>query len=149
MSEAARGGPPHPVDVYVGARVRALRKRSGHSLESLAARLGLAYQQVQKYETGANRISASTLYEIARVLGVPVGELYSGLPGPGDGEVGLGPSRIDAVLGTTDGCELLEAFATIPAHLRRPLIALISRMSGPPEGPPAPPGERPSGLEVR
>ena len=63
---------PNPVDLHVGARVRMRRKLLGISQEKLAEELGLTFQQIQKYERGANRVSASKLYEIARALSTPV-----------------------------------------------------------------------------
>jgi transcriptional regulator with XRE-family HTH domain len=65
-------GVPHPVDVHVGKRVRARRLLLGMNQQKLAAALGLTFQQVQKYERGANRVSASRLSAIADVLHVPV-----------------------------------------------------------------------------
>jgi transcriptional regulator with XRE-family HTH domain len=63
---------PNPVDVHVGARVRLRRTLLGLSQQSLGMRIGLTFQQVQKYERGANRIGASRLWELANVLDVPV-----------------------------------------------------------------------------
>ena len=63
---------PHPVDVHVGTRVRMCRTLKGLSQQKLAASLGLTFQQVQKYERGANRISASRLWELGQILDVPV-----------------------------------------------------------------------------
>lgn len=68
----------HPIDLHVGARVRTRRKFMGLSQETLATALGLTFQQVQKYERGSNRISASKLYEIAKALKVPVDYLFDG-----------------------------------------------------------------------
>tara|TARA_R110002072_G_scaffold38138_7_gene110527 strand:+ start:4504 stop:4848 length:345 start_codon:yes stop_codon:yes gene_type:complete len=62
----------HPIDETVGAKVCELRQLNGFSQAALAEKLGISFQQVQKYEKGANRISASKLYEISRVLDVPV-----------------------------------------------------------------------------
>ncbi len=63
---------PHPVDIHVGSRVRMRRTLLGMSQEKLGDALGLTFQQVQKYERGANRVGASRLFEISRVLDVPV-----------------------------------------------------------------------------
>src|ERR687886_1196704 len=63
---------PHPADVHVGARVRLRRTLLGMSQEKLGKALGLTFQQVQKYERGANRIGASRLNELSRILDVPV-----------------------------------------------------------------------------
>lgn len=68
-----------PLDVHVGHNIRARRGTLGLSRQQLAARLGIAVQQLYKYETGVNRIAASRLYEIARVLGIGVGHLFAGL----------------------------------------------------------------------
>jgi transcriptional regulator with XRE-family HTH domain len=73
------------VDVYVGARIRTRRLLAGINQETLAQKLGLTFQQVQKYEGGANRVSASRLAEIAEALGVTVSYFFADLPSPGDG----------------------------------------------------------------
>jgi len=65
-------GKPNPIDVHVGARVRLRRTLLGMSQEKLGEALGLTFQQVQKYERGANRVGASRLYDLSRVLDVPV-----------------------------------------------------------------------------
>jgi transcriptional regulator with XRE-family HTH domain len=65
-------GKPNPIDVHVGARVRLRRTLLGMSQEKLGEAIGLTFQQVQKYERGANRIGASRLYDLSRVLDVPV-----------------------------------------------------------------------------
>lgn len=65
-------GKPNPIDVHVGGRVRLRRTLLGMSQEKLGEALGLTFQQVQKYERGANRIGASRLYDLSRVLDVPV-----------------------------------------------------------------------------
>ena len=77
---ASRGrtpsGRPNPIDVHVGARVRLRRTLLGMSQEKLGEALGLTFQQVQKYERGANRIGASRLYDLARVLDVTVSYFF-------------------------------------------------------------------------
>jgi len=70
---------PEPVDVHVGARIRTRRLLIGMNQETLARALGLTFQQVQKYEGGANRVSASRLSEIAKILKVPVSFFFSDL----------------------------------------------------------------------
>ncbi len=67
------------LDAYIGARVRLRRLMLGLSQENLSGKLGVTFQQVQKYEKGLNRISASRIYELARALNVPVGYFYDGL----------------------------------------------------------------------
>jgi transcriptional regulator with XRE-family HTH domain len=70
-------GTPHPVDVHVGARIRQRRLLLGMNQEGLGDALGLTFQQVQKYEGGANRVSASRLSEIANILGVPISYFFN------------------------------------------------------------------------
>lgn len=70
---------PNPVDVHVGARIRLRRKVLKMSQEKLGERLGVTFQQVQKYERGANRVGASRLWKISEVLDVPVSYFYEGL----------------------------------------------------------------------
>ncbi len=73
---SGRGGRPNPIDVHVGSRVRLRRTLLGMSQEKLGEAIGLTFQQVQKYERGSNRIGASRLYDLARVLDVPVGFFF-------------------------------------------------------------------------
>lgn len=141
MTGVDRGGAPSCVDAHVGRRVRALRKAAGLSLAALAARMGVTYQQLQKYETGLNRMSAGGAYLVARALGVEVASLYDGLPGCGaDGGFGLG--RLEAVLESPGGRELMEAFLSMPMGLRRQYAALAVRMVDPAD--PAPALRRPA-----
>ncbi|KKJ77177.1 transcriptional regulator [Kiloniella litopenaei] len=80
-NEPVRGkGKPNPVDVHVGSRVRLRRTLLGMSQEKLGEAIGLTFQQVQKYERGANRVGASRLYDLARVLEVPVGYFFADMP---------------------------------------------------------------------
>src|SRR3954468_1776927 len=69
----------HPVDVHVGARLKMLRVQRGLSQTAVAESVGLTFQQIQKYENGSNRISASRLVEFARSLGVPIRAFFEGL----------------------------------------------------------------------
>ncbi|WP_411816708.1 helix-turn-helix domain-containing protein [Hyphococcus sp. DH-69] len=72
----ARPSGPHPIDVHVGARVKLRRMILGMSQEALGSALGLTFQQIQKYEKGVNRIGASRMFEIAKLLRVPVQFFY-------------------------------------------------------------------------
>ena len=71
---------PHPVDVYVGSRVRLQRITLGISQDKLGKALNLTFQQIQKYERGANRIGASRIYQLSTILGVPVQFFYDKMP---------------------------------------------------------------------
>ena len=74
-------GEAHPVDVYVGARMKQRRIEAGLSQEKLGKQLNLTFQQVQKYERGANRVGASRLFELSTALNVPVGYFFEDMPG--------------------------------------------------------------------
>lgn len=73
-------GKPNPVDIHVGSRVRLRRTMLGMSQEKLGEAIGLTFQQVQKYERGANRVGASRLFELSRVLDVPVSFFFDDMP---------------------------------------------------------------------
>ncbi len=102
------------------------------SMEALAFDLQLTYQQIQKYERGDNRISASTLYRIAGCLKAPVSYFFGGLPQlavVGDLHHRQ-TARLDALLATQGGGDLLDAFVTLPPKLRRPIVDLVCGMAG-------------------
>lgn len=75
---------PHPVDVHVGSRLKLRRMLLGISQEQLGETVGLSFQQIQKYERGSNRISASRLFEFARALKVPVSYFFEGAAAEAD-----------------------------------------------------------------
>ncbi len=75
-----RTGKPNPVDIHVGSRVRLRRTLLGLSQEKLGEAIGLTFQQIQKYERGANRVGASRLFALSRVLDVPVGFFFEEMP---------------------------------------------------------------------
>ncbi len=80
-AEFGRGtGRPNPIDIHVGSRVRLRRTLLGMSQEKLGEAIGLTFQQVQKYERGANRIGSSRLYDLSRVLDVPIGFFFEDIP---------------------------------------------------------------------
>jgi transcriptional regulator with XRE-family HTH domain len=127
-------GQPDPIDVHVGARLRLRRTMQRMSQEKLAAALGLTFQQVQKYERAANRISASRLYHLCRILGVRVGFFYEGLDparaaNPGFAEAPAEPFESDP-LRQCETIELVEAFYAIgdPA-VRRRLFELARQLA--------------------
>ncbi|MET0274195.1 MAG: helix-turn-helix transcriptional regulator [Phenylobacterium sp.] len=128
MKDAGPG--PHPIDLHVGLRLRLRRKELRISQEKLAEALGLTFQQVQKYERGANRVSASKLWEIAQVLKAPVGYFYEGWSDPGDPDAPP-PSYHPAqrLLMSDEGLELAACFPKIPRAARRQLLELIRTLA--------------------
>ena len=120
----------HPVDVHVGGRVRGRRKELGVSQSVLAEGLGLSFQQVQKYERGANRISASALFEIAKALNCDVNYFFEGLPGTNvatDRVVASGPGWVDALATDHQGRSIGAAFMQIPNPRVRRALAKLAR----------------------
>lgn len=129
----------NPMDVHVGSRVRLRRMLLGMSQEKLGEHLGLTFQQVQKYEKGVNRIGASRLFDLARVLGVPVQFFYdeapSGAQSAGAAVPGFAEqpdeSYVVDFLGTREGLELNKAFARISdPKVRRSIVDLVRSLAG-------------------
>lgn len=126
---------PHFVDLHVGARLRLRRKSLGMSQTTLADAVGLTFQQLQKYERGANRISASKLHGMAAVLNTSVGWFFEGLPDPVEPESALAQDaeRIarttQAFLVSAEGVELARNFPALPSTARRQILDLMSAMA--------------------
>jgi transcriptional regulator with XRE-family HTH domain len=127
---------PNPVDLHVGARIRLRRRMQGVSQEKLADALGLTFQQVQKYERGANRVSASKLYEIAAALRAPVAYFFDGLADPSCTEgaaaaADAGEQDVHAFLMTAEGLELARLFPQMArGRVRRRVLDLLRALVG-------------------
>jgi transcriptional regulator with XRE-family HTH domain len=141
MTDLAETRAPNPVDLHVGARIRLRRRMQGVSQEKLADALGLTFQQVQKYERGANRVSASKLYEIAAALRAPVAYFFDGLADPAGEALARGltqasdESAVHSFLMTPEGLELAKLFPNIGGHLvRRRLLDLVRSLADDEEG---------------
>ena len=143
---ASEASGPHPVDRHVGLHIRMRRKALGISQEKLAEALGLTFQQVQKYERGANRVSASKLWEIARALKTNVASFYEGLEDDALGAAtGMGANAQDFLL-TPEGIELAASFPKIRRPgLRRKVLDLVRAMADS-EGDERRPGRTPLSL---
>ena len=126
---------PNPTDKHVGARVRMRRMMLAMSQEKLGDALGLTFQQVQKYEKGANRIGASRLQQISSILQVPVSFFFEGAPqAPGHTASGFAdapsPAYVSDFLATSDGLALTKAFMGIKdAKLRRKIVDLVEQIA--------------------
>jgi transcriptional regulator with XRE-family HTH domain len=118
----------HPIDVHVGSRIRQRRWMVGMTQQQLAEKVGIRFQQVQKYETGANRVSASRLWRISRALGVAVGHFFDGLEDQ-DGVSEASEHDETANLKQREAQELLRAYYAIPEPQRRHLLDLARAMS--------------------
>ena len=104
LDRAEREHRPSPIDVHVGSRVRLRRTLLGMSQEKLGEALGLTFQQVQKYERGVNRIGASRLFDLARVLDVPIGFFFDDMPDSLGGN-SVARSRVAGFAEAQDGFE--------------------------------------------
>lgn len=130
-----------PVDVHVGARIGARRKLLQLSQKELAERLGITFQQVQKYEKGVNRIGAGRLYSIASILGVDISYFYSDLDSTSfsllneeDAPSGIGFLQEDVVeqqfnpMSGAEATVLLKAFYALPPKARSALLVMLTNL---------------------
>jgi transcriptional regulator with XRE-family HTH domain len=122
---------PDEIDIHVGRRIRMRRKLLGLSQSELADGLGLTFQQVQKYERGVNRLSASRLYQVARFLKTPISYYFDGLPLIEGDDGHLERERqIAASIATADGYDLATAFGAIARpDLQRLLVRLAQELA--------------------
>ncbi|HEY2660386.1 MAG TPA: helix-turn-helix transcriptional regulator [Caulobacteraceae bacterium] len=118
----------HPVDLHVGEQIRAWRKRRELTQAQLARSVGLTFQQVQKYETGLNRVSASMLVDLARSLEAPVWAFFEGLPEVGglDGDLAR---RASLILSSQASSRLLGLLASLPLSAQLRIIDSLRELS--------------------
>ena len=118
----------HPVDLHVGKRIRQRRWLVGMTQQQLAEQVGIKFQQVQKYETGANRVSASRLWDISEAMDVPVNFFFEGI----ENEVTAAGST-DSVpadlMGDKEALDLVRSYYSIPENQRRRLFDLARVLS--------------------
>ena len=119
---------PHPVDVHVGKRIRHRRWLVGMTQQQLAESVGIKFQQIQKYETGANRVSASRLWDIADALDVEVSFFFEGLDNESE-ERDEGNSVPSDLLGDKEALDLVRSYYAIPENQRRRLFDLARVLS--------------------
>lgn len=128
---------PNPIDVHVGARVRLRRTLLGMSQERLGDALGLTFQQVQKYERGANRVGASRLFELAKALNVPVSYFFDDLPDEEEAApASAGAASMDEdPMRRRETVELVRAYYRITDDsARRKLYELMRSIAGAMDG---------------
>ncbi len=118
----------HPVDVHVGKRIRHRRWLIGMTQQQLAEQVGIKFQQIQKYETGANRVSASRLWDISDSLGVPVSFFFEGLQDEGKAAA---PKQAvpEDLMGDKEALDLVRSYYAIPENQRRRLFELARVLS--------------------
>jgi len=119
----------HIVDVHVGKRIRQRRWLIGMTQQKLAEIVGIKFQQIQKYETGANRVSASRLWDIGEATGVPVAFFFEGLKeDAGDSSATRGEVPAD-MLSDKEAMDLVRTYYSIPENQRRRLYELARVLS--------------------
>jgi transcriptional regulator with XRE-family HTH domain len=115
-------GMKHPVDAHVGKRIRHRRWMVGMTQQQLADKVGIKFQQIQKYETGMNRVSASRLWDISESLGVPISFFFDGLAGA--------EAQVKGdMMGDKEAAELVRSYFAIPEQQRRRLFDLARVLS--------------------
>jgi transcriptional regulator with XRE-family HTH domain len=115
----------HPVDAHVGKRVRHRRWMIGMTQQQLADKVGIKFQQIQKYETGMNRVSASRLWDIADAMGVSISFFFEGLA---DAD-GAKPAGSADLMADKEALDLLRSYYAIPEAQRRRLFDLARVLS--------------------
>lgn len=133
MAESKKS--PNPIDIHVGSRVRLRRTMLGMSQEKLGDSLGITFQQIQKYEKGANRIGASRLQQISAVLKTPISFFFEDAPGSPDG-TGSGFAESDSsnyvvnFLSSSEGLQLNKAFIRIKdPKVRKKIVDLVRSLA--------------------
>ena len=122
---------PNSIDIHVGSRLRMRRMMLGMSQEKLGEAFGLTFQQVQKYEKGANRMGAGRLQQAAQILGVSVPFFFEGAPGGHKlGEGAPSTAYVDEFVSSSEGLRLIKAFMRIarPA-VRYRIVNVVQEMA--------------------
>jgi transcriptional regulator with XRE-family HTH domain len=125
MTDSNLDDAPDPLDIALGQQIRFMRQQRGLSQQALAERLGLTFQQVQKYEKGTNRVSFSRLVAIARALDCGVGDLVQAIE-KGFAELSVAPT-IMAHIRADGAADLLKAYSAIRAPQRRKALLALAR----------------------
>ncbi|HCI08363.1 helix-turn-helix domain-containing protein [bacterium] len=123
---------PHRVDIHVGQKLRQRRWLVGMTQQELAAMVGIKFQQIQKYETGANRVSASRLWDIAEALNVTVAHFFEGMEDAADTKIENpeGKTKTPAdLLNDKEAMDLVRSYYAIPENQRRRLFDLARVLS--------------------
>lgn len=123
---------PHLVDIHVGKRIRHRRWLAGMTQQQLAESVGIKFQQIQKYETGANRVSASRLWDIAAAMGVNVAFFFEGMDTAQSAAATDAPAVKGSpadILGDKEALDLVRSYYAIPENQRRRLFDLARVLS--------------------
>ncbi|MDF3414333.1 helix-turn-helix transcriptional regulator [Sulfitobacter sp. M57] len=120
---------PHKVDVHVGQKIRQRRWLTGMTQQRLAELVGIKFQQIQKYETGANRVSASRLWDIADALDVDVSFFFEGIKSEEEQAQEVVENVPSDLLGDKEAMDLIRSYYSIPEDQRRRLFELARVLS--------------------
>jgi transcriptional regulator with XRE-family HTH domain len=122
--------PAHPIDVQIGQKIKALRGARNLSQTALGEKIGVSFQQVQKYENGSNRVGASRLHAIAATLNVDVRIFFSDQPQTDIGKSNSQASERAVFAASSEGVRLLDTFRALPKHQRRMTLGMIVALAG-------------------
>lgn len=124
-----------PIDALVGVRLRARRQELQISQQELGRRLGITFQQVQKYETGSNRMSAGRLNDISAALEVPISYFFGGNEEEAGGSLtGLRAQGTSVLMKEPGAVRLLAAYSRVPSpSLRRSIVEIVEGLAGNPQ----------------
>lgn len=143
LDSISKDDSPNPVDIFVGQQLRAHRSLKGFTQEDLATQTGITFQQIQKYEAGKNRISASRLYQFAKILGTPISSFFENCDGHYDMAMGLsdnGQDGFDAepqqatsdinIMTSKESIEVLRTYYAIKDEaLRKDFLKMMKQMA--------------------
>src|SRR5258708_4820360 len=118
----------NPTDVHIGNRVRARRMMLGMSQETLGGKIGVTFQQIQKYEHGSNRVGGSRMHQIAGALGIGEAFFFEGLASP-DKPGEKVPDFVGAFMATSDGVALARIWLQLSAGVRRRMVDLAETVA--------------------
>lgn len=127
---------PHPIDIHVGRRLRARRRLLGLTQETLASAVDIKFQQIQKYESGSNRVSASRLWALGKALDVPISYFFDGMNGAEpvfdkdiSSEFGFAEPPAAEILDEKETIDLVRCFYQLEKEPRKRLLDLARAMS--------------------
>ena len=120
---------PDPVDIHVGNRIRLRRKEIGQSQSALAEQYGVSWQQLQKVEKGANRVSASALFKIATAQGVTPAYYFEGLDASANTQAAPEASAAAVWMRTKAAWPIAQAMIRLPAHMQRAVVSVAESLA--------------------
>lgn len=121
---------PFEIDRLIGKQIRYLRCQQGRSLAAIADKIGVSYQQLQKYETGSNRISVVRLWQIATTLNIEPNQILAALPSVGQSAGWANGRSSDNLISSVESLRFSNAYSALPAETRRVVLHLMEAVAG-------------------